>query len=58
MHYRIPGPDFFMLPIDELISYFDQSVVNWTGETEIELKKSALPAATQLIILEPSKVKG
>ncbi len=57
MHYRIPGPEFFMLPIDELISYFDESVVHWAGESHIELKKSALPAATQLLILEPSKVK-
>ncbi|MFW5727768.1 MAG: MBL fold metallo-hydrolase, partial [Spirochaetia bacterium] len=57
MHYRIPGPEFFMLPIDELISYFDQSAVHWAGESEIELRKGTLPAETQLLILEPSKVK-
>lgn len=57
MHYRIPGPEFFMLPIDELISYFDQSAVRWAGKSEIELKKNALPDTTQLLILEPSKVK-
>lgn len=57
MHFRIPGPEFFMLPIDNLISFFDQSAVRQAGSSEIEMSKNSLPSTTQLLVLEPSKVR-
>lgn len=57
MHFRIPGPEFFMLPIDNLISFFDQSAVRHAGTSEIEVSKNILPATTQLFMLDPAKVR-
>ena len=54
MHYRIPGPEFFMLPVDDLASYFPEaSIIRCEGST-YQLDKDTLPNATQLIILDPA----
>ncbi len=57
MHYRIPGPCFFMLPVDDLASFFDQSAVHWVGASEVTIKKGDLSNTSELYVLEASKVK-
>ena len=38
MHYRIPGPRFFMLPVTDFAgSYADEKVV-WSDSTEVEFE--------------------
>ena len=54
MHYRIPGPRFFMLPISEFISMFSAESVTMVGSNEIEFSKVSLPNDTQVYVLDPT----
>lgn len=58
MHYRIPGPEFFMLPVTELTSRFPKERVKWIDSAEVELRRDALPDATQIYVLRPALVGG
>jgi len=54
MHYRIPGPRFFMLPVTDFTSYYPDEKVVWSESTEVELSEDSLPDETQLIVLKPT----
>ena len=54
MHYRIPGPRFFMLPVTEFTSRYPTEMVQWLDTSEIELSRNDLPAETCIYVLEPS----
>lgn len=56
MHYRIPGPEFFMLPVTELTSRFPADQVKFIGNSVVELSRENLPEATQIYVLEPTLV--
>lgn len=54
MHYRIPGPRFFMLPVTELASYFPEESVDWLDDSQVELSRASLPDETRLMVLKPT----
>jgi L-ascorbate metabolism protein UlaG (beta-lactamase superfamily) len=54
MHYRIPGPKFFMLPVTEFTAYFPSEMVDWIDGTEVEIQKETLPSTTQIYVLKPT----
>jgi L-ascorbate metabolism protein UlaG (beta-lactamase superfamily) len=56
MHYRIPGPKFFMLPITDFTQYFPEQAVRWFETPEVELSRDTLPAETRIYVLQPSLV--
>jgi L-ascorbate metabolism protein UlaG (beta-lactamase superfamily) len=56
MHYRIPGPKFFMLPVTELTSYFPKDSVTWFERSEVILSPETLPMDTCIYVLQPSRV--
>ncbi len=54
MHYRIPGPRFFMLPVTDFTkSYADEKVV-WSDSSEVEFTNESLPEDTLIVVLKPS----
>jgi hypothetical protein len=55
MHFRTPGPEFFMLPVEELLAYFPDDSVERPGTSELELDRPELPDHTRVIVLEPGK---
>jgi hypothetical protein len=56
MHYRIPGPRFFMLPVTGLTGYFPKGSVEWMGSSEIELSCDTLSEETRIVVLKPALV--
>ena len=54
MHYRIPGPRFFMLPVTDFTAYFPDDTVHWLDSSQIELSLETLPEVTQVYVLQPS----
>ena len=40
MHYRIPGPKFFMLPVTDFAGYFPKESVTWSESSEIEIDRA------------------
>lgn len=54
MHYRIPGPKFFMLPVTDFTNYFDKDQVHWLEGSSIMLSKDSLPNKTQINVLKPT----
>lgn len=56
MHYRIPGPKFFMLPITDFTQAFPAKAVRWFETPGVELSRETLPAETQIYVLQPSLV--
>jgi L-ascorbate metabolism protein UlaG (beta-lactamase superfamily) len=54
MHYRIPGPRFFMLPVTDFTSYYPDEKIVWSESTEVEFSKDSLPDETQVIVLKPT----
>ena len=54
MHYRIPGPRFFMLPIETFTADYPAEMVETVWSTEIELTKESLPDSTKIIVLQPT----
>ena len=54
MHYRIPGPRFFMLPVTDFTSHYPDTTVNWLEETFVDLSKETLPDETQIVVLKPT----
>ena len=55
MHFRTPGPEFFMLPIEVLLSYFPEKAVERPGTSEIDIDRHSLPESTKVIVLQPGK---
>jgi L-ascorbate metabolism protein UlaG (beta-lactamase superfamily) len=56
MHYRIPGPKFFMLPVTELTGYFPDESIEWFDSSEIDLSRDTLPQETRIYVLQPTLV--
>jgi L-ascorbate metabolism protein UlaG (beta-lactamase superfamily) len=56
MHYRIPGPKFFMLPVTELTSYFPEDSVEWMQDSQLEISKDTLPEEPRVFVLKPSLI--
>ncbi len=54
MHYRIPGPRFFMLPVTDFTSHFPEDAVEWVDGTTIELSKDSLPSNNKVMVLKPT----
>ena len=54
MHYRIPGPRFFMLPVTEFTSNYPDSMIEWSESTEVEFTKESLPDETRILVLKPT----
>lgn len=54
MHYRIPGPKFFMLPISDFTSQYPAEMVKILDTTTIEYHKDSLPRSTEIHILQPT----
>ena len=57
MHYRIPGPRFFMLPVTDFTTCYPEIMVVWSDSTEVEYTKETLPKETQILVLKPSLSK-
>ncbi|MDX1524144.1 MAG: MBL fold metallo-hydrolase, partial [Anaerolineae bacterium] len=54
MHYRIPGPRFFMLPVTDFTSYYADESVTWSESSEVEINLDSLPDETQVLVLKPT----
>lgn len=54
MHFRIPGPKFFMLPIEEFSGRFNPESVKKIHGSKLVVRPDRLPSQTMLYILEPS----
>lgn len=54
MHYRIPGPRFFMLPVTDFTSHYPNELVEWSKSTQVELTQASLPDQTRIIVLKPT----
>jgi len=54
MHYEIPGPRFFMLPVTDFTSRYSNSMITWSGSSEVDVNKEALPDETQILVLKPT----
>ncbi len=54
MHYRIPGPRFFMLPVTEFTSHYADDKVIWSNSSEVEFSKDSLPHDTRILVLKPT----
>jgi len=57
MHYRIPGPRFFMLPVTDFTSHYSDEIVEWSNNTEVEITKDSLPNQTRILVLKPTLFK-
>ena len=57
MHYRIPGPRFFMLPVTEFTSRFPDEMVTWVDGSSAEFSKATLPDTTQIVVLKPTNYR-
>lgn len=56
MHYRIPGPKFFMLPVTDFTAYFPVERIEWANRSAIEFHKETLPSETKIIVLNPTYI--
>ena len=54
MHYRIPGPRFFMLPVTDFTSYYPDTMIDWLDSAEAEFSKGSLPDETRIVVLQPT----
>jgi L-ascorbate metabolism protein UlaG (beta-lactamase superfamily) len=55
MHYRIPGPKFFMQPVTDFTSHYDAAQIVQAGNI-VEFSKDSLPDAMQIVVMEPTLV--
>jgi L-ascorbate metabolism protein UlaG (beta-lactamase superfamily) len=54
MHYRIPGPKFFMLPVTEFTRHYPDDMITWSDSPTLTITHDTLPAATQIHVLKPT----
>ncbi len=57
MHYRIPGPRFFMLPVTDFTSTYPDAIIEWSDSTEKEFTQDSLPTDTRIVVLKPTLFK-
>lgn len=58
MHFRIPGPRFFMLPVTEFTSHYAPDVVTTHNRTSIAFTRDMLPSPTQIHVLQAQYAKS
>ncbi len=54
MHYRIPGPRFFMLPVTDFTGHYPDSMIDWLDSAEMAFSKESLPEETRIVVLKPT----
>lgn len=54
MHYKIPGPRFFMLPVTDFTAHYPEALVDWLDSAEVEFSKESLPDKTRIVVLQPT----
>lgn len=54
MHYRIPGPRFFMLPVTDFTSRYPAAMTTWSEQNFAEFSRESLPSDTQILVLKPT----
>lgn len=54
MHYQIPGPRFFMLPVTELTGKYPPSMIEWVEGSDISFSKKSLPNEPRIFVLKPT----
>jgi L-ascorbate metabolism protein UlaG (beta-lactamase superfamily) len=54
MHFRIPGPNFHMLPVTAFTNHYPDSMVDWLRSSEVGFTRASLPADTRIVVLEPT----
>ncbi len=57
MHYRIPGPKFFMLPVTDFTDNYPEGMIKWIDGLDVEFSKDSLPSETQIVVLKPTLFK-
>ncbi|MEM7802331.1 MAG: MBL fold metallo-hydrolase [Chloroflexota bacterium] len=57
MHYRIPGPRFFMLPVTTFTSTYDPERVTIADSHSVEFSRDTLPQKTQIVVLNPTHTR-
>lgn len=60
MHFRVPGPRFFMLPVTEFTNRYPESTVRFKGGSTISINVVELGSRqdeTRITVLEPKNVK-
>lgn len=55
MHYRIPGPRFFMLSVTDFTAHYPDTMIDWLDSAEVEFSKETLPEETRIVVLKPTK---
>ncbi|WP_319477898.1 MBL fold metallo-hydrolase [Marispirochaeta aestuarii] len=58
MHFKIPGPRFTMLPVEEFTKRFSGEKVITAESSSLEISRQSLPEEMRIIVLKPSLVKG
>lgn len=61
MHFRVPGPRFFMLPVTEFTDRYPESTVQFAGVSTISVDAAELGSQqkeTRITVLEPKNVKS
>ena len=54
MHYRIPGPRFFMLPVTDFTEMYPAEMVDFLDSETVDFTPDTLPEATQILVLNPT----
>ena len=54
MHYRIPGPRFFMLPVTDFTTRYPDTMVDWERASQVAFSKETLPDETRIVVLKPT----
>ena len=54
MHYRIPGPRFFMLPVTAFTNHYSDEMVTWADSSEVQFSQASLPDETHIVVLKPT----
>jgi L-ascorbate metabolism protein UlaG (beta-lactamase superfamily) len=54
MHYRIPGPEFFILPVTDFLDHYPEEKAQRVGDHTIEINKSTLPSEMKIMVMEPA----
>lgn len=57
MHYRIPGPRFFMRPVTDFTAFYDDDSVDWVDGPQITVSRESLPDETRIVVLQPTLLR-
>lgn len=54
MHYRIPGPRFFMRPVTDFTAFYSDEMIEWVDGSTVTFSKETLPDETRIVVLQPA----